>query len=71
MRLNPGLGVAHFQTVALAHFPAVATTGTGSVELELQFGREGVPFSFHIVLDGDLKPKEVLDLKLDLEDLEA
>jgi hypothetical protein len=68
----------------LAGPESIEVSGTGSVGLELQFGsdsdmkrdqglvsREVVPFSFHILLDGDLKPKEVLDLELDLEDVEG
>lgn len=60
----------------------VEVTGSGSVELELQFGsdsdldrdqgftsQEIVPFRFHILLDGDLKPKHVLSLTLDLDDI--
>jgi hypothetical protein len=44
----------------------IDVTGSGSVELELY---EAVPFTFHILLDGDLKPKQVLSLDLDLGDL--
>lgn len=60
----------------------IEVTGSGSVELELQFGsdsdldhdqgltsQENVPFTFHILLDGDLKPKQVLSLALDLSDI--
>ncbi|HKH43765.1 MAG TPA: hypothetical protein VKM72_03785 [Thermoanaerobaculia bacterium] len=62
----------------------IEVTGSGSVELELQFGsdsdldrdqgftsHEVVPFAFHILLDGDLKPKQVLSLDLDLGDFQS
>lgn len=62
----------------------IEVMGSGSVELELQFGsdsdldrdqgftsREIVPFTFHILLDGDLKPKQVLSLTLDLDDMQG
>jgi Holliday junction resolvase len=62
----------------------IEVTGSGSVELELQFGsdsdlerdqgftsHEAIPFAFHVLLDGDLKPKQVLSLELDLDDFRS
>jgi Holliday junction resolvase len=62
----------------------IEVTGSGSVELKLEFGsdsdldrdqgftsEEVVPFTFHIIVDGDLKPKQVLSLTLDLSDIQG